>query len=111
MARELWKRGLPYALIKEFRNSKLCNKCHHPVQSFKQSPKHVEDHIQTYDLNGLTEPQTSNLRKKFATPWGLRVCNSCSTIWCRDKNACLNMRRLFMHYVLGLSSLSCYIRA
>ncbi|KAL2918977.1 meiotic recombination [Polyrhizophydium stewartii] len=37
--------------------------------------------------------------KNLLMPWGLRHCGHCDTIWCRDKNACINMHLRAMFYL------------
>ncbi|KAL2918970.1 hypothetical protein HK105_201240 [Polyrhizophydium stewartii] len=37
--------------------------------------------------------------KNLLMPWGLRHCGHCDTIWCRDKNACINVHWRAMFYL------------
>jgi len=77
---KLWKRGLNGVLIDEFRISKPYSKCHYPMTSCKQSAQHIDNHMQTYDIDGLNKKTIKNLRQKMATSFALRVYNHCNTV-------------------------------
>ncbi len=135
LVQELKKRGAEVRWIDEFRTSKNCSKCHHPVSPFKQSQKSAVDEVvrlltkghrpttREYQKNGGPELPSGSLIegsevlarcknniRRVQQPWGVRVCTNCRTAHCRDTNACRNMFYLFLHIVKGDGVTKAYSR-
>jgi len=85
--RKLFKNaGYKTYLVNEFRTSKLCNCCHHEIETFLTRVSHKPNDIKTYKkitINGLLSHQEDK--------------QECKIIHNRDKNAVQNMLYIVKH--------------